>query len=78
MKMCVCPTCKGDGFYRIAKADAHPWLNVATAKVICRPVQPSGDTLLDYYRSITAYEYNCLRCRGTGELAWTRGRSLIP
>ena len=74
----ICQTCKGDGFYRIAKKDAYPELNIAPARLIRRPGPSSGDALLDYYDSIVAYEYDCMRCRGAGEIRWSRGKSLMP
>jgi hypothetical protein len=74
----VCPTCKGDGFWRRRRKDTHPMTNIATARLICAKVTPSGDHLYDYARSIVGYEWDCYRCNKSGELQWKRSSSLTP
>lgn len=79
MLMKVCPTCKGDGFWRVRKEDAYPEMNVAGARLIRKPMAASQHgSLHDYYVSITGYEFDCRTCQKTGEIQWNRGKSLTP
>ena len=78
MLMKVCKECRGAGFRRFKREELHPWQNVASARPIRKPMEPNGDALLAYYQSIVGWEFNCHRCRGQGELQWTRGMSLAP
>jgi RecJ-like exonuclease len=75
----VCPNCKGDGFYRLMRHQIDPLTNVHGARPIRKPMkQTHHGELHDYYVSIIGYEFDCRRCRKTGELTWTRGKSLVP
>jgi hypothetical protein len=77
MLLKACPTCKGDGFYRVPKGHVHPLTNIYGARPIRSEVS-GGCSLADYARSIIGYEFDCYSCGGLGEIRWTRGRSLVP
>lgn len=78
MLMKQCANCRGDGFFRLAKSDVHPQMNVANARTIWKQTGRYPATLAEYHDNIAAYEFDCLRCQKTGEIVWRRGKSLTP
>ena len=79
MHMKICDHCKGDGFWRRAVKDTHPQQNVfrATAIYADGARLPAQLTRPTYEQPIT-YEFPCFKCSETGEIQWTRGKSIPP
>lgn len=79
MLMKVCPHCKGDGFWRRSVAETHPQQNIYRATAIYADGArfPGYAMRPNYERPIT-YEFPCFKCSSTGELQWTRGKSVTP
>lgn len=78
MIMKVCDHCKGDGFWRRLTKDVRPEQNCANATVIFA----DGGRYPAMYAPISerpaSYEFPCVKCSQTGEINWTRGKSLTP
>ena len=81
MLISVCKTCKGDGFWRQKAERVHPMQNAAYAtKILSDGTRIPAVYRLSWYSSVhvVEYEFPCFKCRGVGEIQWSRGRSLTP
>ncbi|PWE56741.1 hypothetical protein DEM27_10280 [Metarhizobium album] len=76
----VCSYCKGAGFLRVKREDVPPQMNIARAIVIRANGQKEPAITSGYQADnrIVELEFKCNRCRETGEVMWTRGKSISP
>jgi hypothetical protein len=76
MLMKVCTHCQGDGFWRRLVKDVHPQQNIANAIAI----YADGSRASAMYQCglPVSYEFPCFKCSSTGEIQWTRGKSIHP
>lgn len=71
----VCPFCNGSGRYHAKELPSG--LRPREFQPIHPPHADTGD-IASYLNTVSGFMIDCRRCETTGELIWSRGRSLTP